>query len=197
MSQRDRMMRLLKQAQAGDQDAHREVAMYCFEQYKGRIRRLYSLDPAVSEDDLLSTFFEAIWRAVLEADHRGNPLYHIGQRGMWAAQSEIRSVRQLLNHREPVYDPTTLDWLIREDRDFREEVHDRVSAQQQVRIITQARLSPRVREILSMISDDPNLQPTEGGFNKRLAAAAGISPQRACQVMASVRAKVAQEGLEP
>src|SRR5688572_14766028 len=102
----------LAAAQAGDEQATRDVAVYVFNRFKPRLRQFYDpLDPAVSMEDLEMTFFEGILRAIPRADGRGDDLYHIGQRGVWAVQTQLRHVRRIMEKRvtlhptEPGGDP--------------------------------------------------------------------------------------------
>lgn len=137
-------------------------------------------------------------RAVPIVDQRGNPLYHIGQRGMWAVQSELRQIRRQLKGRAFIRHETTVDgdqltdWTERvTDRtagDFREVVHDTTDAQEQVHIVANTSLAPRTRQALSLIMSGAAGDPTESGFNLRLAQVMGVSPQRASQVMADLEA---------
>lgn len=192
MSKRDEMTRLLARAQAGDEDAHRQVAVYCFERYRSRLRRFQALDPAIAPEDMEMTFFEAIMKAVPHADGRGDDFYHIGQRGVWAVQSEMRAVRTMMANRafltgrprmdgdevrDPldIADPLVLDTL--------EVVMDYDEATTCMRIVCDAPLKPRARQALGLIIEDPELNPVEPGFNKTLAEKMGVSQQRASQVV--------------
>lgn len=200
MTTEQRMRGLLRQAQAGDEDAHREVALYVFNRFKDRLRRLYSLDPSVSQEDLEMTFFEAIMRHVPLADGRGDDFYHLGQRGFWAAQSEIRAVKAMVSRRvflRETPDDMTFEEQIGEDRTAVpacDIVHEQLGAAQTVRVISTAPLRGRAREAIDRILTDQTLNPAEPGFNKALARRMGVSPQRASQILAQVRAEVGIDG---
>lgn len=195
-SEQQQMLALLPLAQAGDESAIGRIAVYCLDKYRYRIAKLYSLDPAISREDLEMTFFEAIIRAIPKLDHRGNPFYAAGQFGVWAVGSELRTIKAMLTRRgaqpQPVDGET--DWLERlADRlepDFREIVVSRHESTRLVRIIAKADLKPHVRKALQIIYEGKAGDPDELGFNKRLAAEMEVSPQRASQIMAEAEATV-------
>lgn len=194
------MKKRLTQAQAGDEDAISEVAIYVFNKYRGRIVQLarQALDPAIALEDMEMTFFEAIMGFVPKADGRGDDFYHIGQRGVWAVQSELRTAQR--QTRQRAWARTVMEETGREpeyervqDRcepDFREIVHGRVDGEELVRVIANAPMSARAAEAVDIILRE-GLDPTEQGFNKDLAGRLGVSPQRTSQIMAGLR-----EGLE-
>jgi hypothetical protein len=189
---------LIERAQKdGDTDAQRAVALHCYEKYLMRLKMLFKIsDPAVSYEDLQMTFFEGIMRAVLIVDERGNPLYHIGQRGMWNVGSEIRTVSRQMKHRarlprvdedgEPrgieVEDELALEAFGRAD--------DQMDAEQFVHIITTAPLRTRLRRVVEIVISGAAGDPTEKGFNQRLAGQLQVSPQRASQLMRELRETV-------
>lgn len=200
-----RMLGLIKKAQAGDEDAHREVAIYCFDRYSYRLNNLHSSDPAISMEDLRVTFFEGIWDGVMKADHRGNPLYHIGQRGMWRVKSEIRAIQQVMKKRsmalighenweEGMWGDSTRPVIEPVDPapDFREIVVSRVHADATVRILAHADLKPRTREAFDVILSGAAGDPEEPGFNRRLAGQLGVSPQRASQLVQDLRSELSR-----
>lgn len=203
------MLARLERAKAGDEAAHAEVALYCFNKYKGRIGRLYSLDPAIGKEDLEATFFEAIMKMVPKLDHRGNPFYRAGQQGWWAVASELRAIKSMLEKRAPMPrmrdDADGTDWLERlEDRlepDFREVVVAQMAATDTVRAVTSASLKPPAQRALAIIYSgkltremtindelrEVPLFPDDLGFNKALAQEMGCSPQRVSQIMNEIR----------
>lgn len=196
-----RMRDALARAKKGDHQARTEVANYCWERYKHRIQRFYSADPAVSMDDLMVTFWEGIYGHVPLADGRGCDFYHIGQRGVWAVQSEVRQIKSQMRQRqaidwkkmvggmedsplngiENVQDPTA---------EFADVLVSRLYADERVKVLTNASLKPRSREALDLMLSGELGDPTEDGFNQRLAQALGVSPQRASQLVKSIRESV-------
>lgn len=187
------MLGLVARAQGGDEDAHREVAVFCFNKYRHRLKKLYDpIDPAIGMEDLEMTFFEGIMQAVLIADHRGDPLYHIGQRGFWNVQSEIRAVKRVMARRQHLVrehetDLDPLDQVPDDTGDFREIVHDQLEACGMVTIIANADLKDRTRQAAGLIMSGRCGDPRENGFNQRLARQLEVSPQRASQIMADLR----------
>lgn len=190
---------LLQRARKGDAGAEKAVAVHCYDHFLPRLRRLASknADVAMSLEDMEQAFFEGCWRAVLVADDRGDPLYHIGQRGIWAVQSLMRSVRRVTRaqagvwagmndeRRDPVAnapDPRAPDAFSR--------VEDALVARQRVHVLVTAPLKPRLRQAVDAILSGAAGDPDEIGFNARLAVAMGVSPQRTSQVMAELRGLV-------
>lgn len=205
MSHDWRMRQLLKQAQAGNEDAARQVALYCFEKYKYRLNKLYSRDPAISLEDMEMTFYEGIQDFVLKADGRGDDFYHIGQRGIWLVMSELRAVHRVMERRAypQVWDDGeeaefTDRHMDRTTEDFREHVISVLDAGATVSVIARARLKTRTREALELILSGEVGEPDEIGFNKRLAGRMGISPQRSSQIMDDLEASLwrAQSGYD-
>lgn len=188
------MLDLLVAAQNGDHDAQGQVAIYCFKKYQYRLNQVYSKDPAISKDDIESTFFEAIYKAVPGADGRGDDFYHIGQRGVWAVLSEIRAIRGLMKRRTLLPQDEEANPIL-QLRDLEAEFEvDRVvnvlDAVDRVHILARADLRSRERQALEALVGGMAGDPDEPGFNQRLAGAIGVSPQRASQLMASLREKL-------
>lgn len=190
------MTRQLWRAQQGDGEAYRQVAMYCFQAYHGKLTHFYSKDPAISFEDLESTFFMGIWDAVAKADTRGNPLYFIGQCGMWKVQSEVRSMRRRMAMVSQFTHVATAGTIDEDENtvepmdtepDFREIVVSRLDDERVVRIIANANLRDRQREAMDIILSGEAGDPSEPGFNKRLAQQMDICPQRASQLTADLR----------
>lgn len=193
MSEHERMLARLERAKQGDEAAHAEVALYCFNKYKNRIGRIYSLDPAISKEDLEATFFEAIMKMVPKLDHRGNPFYRAGQQGWWAVASELRAIKGMLDRRASVAraGEGDMDWLERlEDRlqpDFREGVVTQMQSASVIKAITGSSLKGPAQRALALIYSGDVGSPDELGFNKRLAEHMGCSPQRVSQIMNELR----------
>jgi hypothetical protein len=187
-------------AQNGDKDAQREAALWCYRQYLPRLHRLAATtDPAISREDMEMTFFEGCMRGVLVADDRGDPLYHVGQRGIWNVQSELRSIRRQLQRRsllvsqvmgddgeprdsiEDTADPdAALDY---------ERVDDALEAVQRVHVITTVPLKGRERQAVDLIMS-ATTDVRESGFNRTLARQMGVSPQRASQICSKLRERL-------
>lgn len=190
------MIRLLTAAQKGDEDATRRVAIYCFEKYKSRIDRFTrssrTSDSATDKDDLHSIFFEAIIGAVQIADvDRGDPLFHIGQRGVWAVKTEIRTIQRMLARRQQLYrdmdtaeDP--IESLPEPGEAFTEIVERRTDASRAVRTVLQAQMSPTAHKLLDVLMAE-QVDCAEQGWQSRAADLLGVSPQRVSQVVAKVR----------
>ncbi len=190
----DRMIGQLWHAQTGDKQAQGEVAMYCFTQYKDKLKKFFSHDPAISMEDLESTFFMGIFDGVLKADGRGNPLYFVGQCGIWRIGSEMRAMRRRIDNMS--YFTRVADGTDEQDNavdpmdpstDFREIVASRLDDERIVRVIANANLRDRQREAMEVILSGAAGDPTELGFNKRLAEQMGVCPQRASQLTADLR----------
>lgn len=190
------MDRLLCKAQQGDEEAKRRYSIVVYEHYEGRIKRIFSKDPSIDLDDLRSTFYLGILKAIPKLDGRGSDLYHAGQRGMWAVQSEIKAVQRTMRQRamhvswdEPTADGLSLAerYQDREVETVQEHAIEALSNEETVKIFADVDLKPRERQAIEAILSGEAGDPREGGFNKRLAAAMDVCPQRASQVMASMR----------
>jgi hypothetical protein len=163
------------------------------------VKGLYSQDPAVALDDMLQTFFEGIWAHVPKADHRGDPLYHIGQRGYWRVQSEVRSAQALMKQRtKALIGPHGWDERMWGDgdgidkhpdpaEDFSEVLVMQDEATGRLRLILDSPISARAREAVERALAGQAGDPTEPGFNQRLAKAMQLSPQRVSQLMNELR----------
>lgn len=195
MSHKDEdMLALVALAQDGDREAQRTVALYCFDKYKPRVRRLVLAQTRhiIDQDDAEAIFFEGIMVAVLHLDERGDPLYHAGQRGVWALMSAIRSAYAIAEKQAARWKGWTEEDPIGvvEDvhgADAYERVDDRLAAEQRVQVLTTAPLKPHQRRLVEAIVSGVAGDPRDDGFNKRLATAIGISPQRASQIRQELR----------
>lgn len=197
--QRAQALALIRRAQKGDADARRAVALYVFERYKGRVKRLYNQDPAVSLEDMEHTFFEGIWEYTPKADRRGDPLYHIGQRGYWRVQSEVRSAHALMKQRTKALvgahgwdermwgEGDGIDQHPDPAEDFSEVLFRNDEARQRLQLIFDAPISLRAREAVERALAGQAGDPSEPGFNQRLAQAMGLSPQRISQLFNELR----------
>lgn len=193
----------LQRAKRGDQEAHKQVALAVYERYSSRMARFLSKDPALDKDDLMQTFFEGIWRAVVIADGRGDDFYHIGQRGYWAVQSEIRTIKQMLTHRAKYlpqhlkdlgYDDESvtagnMDGFEDPELEFATLVHDRMDCEGRVRVIVNSNLGPQVERMVEVAM---GIDPATTDYNGEIARQLGVSPQRVSQLMGKVRQATAE-----
>lgn len=186
-----RMIAVLARAQRGDHAARCEVVGYVFDRWLGRVARFYHEDPALGKDDIQSDFYEGIWHGVDRADERGNPLYHLGQRGVWHVQSTIRATRRARHGGETQgYSMVSLEggeegMQVASDEDLCEVIVSSGSARQRVlRVIAHAQLGDTPRRLLALMLEH---DPTEKGFNQRAGQMLGVSAQRASQAMAEIR----------
>jgi len=181
------VQRLIHAAQTGDKQARNQLVELAHERYRGRVARTFqgSRDPALGLADLEQVFIEGVIAAVAVVDPlRGDPLYHLGQRGIWAVLSALRSaasandvvVRPVRTDDDdpPVFADSGLD--------FREVIYERLHAQQVVRVVANAPLRSSSRRMLEAMLSGAAGDLSEPGLNQRVATAMGVSPQRASQV---------------
>src|SRR5882672_5078166 len=71
----------LERAKTGHSGAADFICRYVWETYGGRIFGLFSNDVADDRDDLQQIFWLAVAGHLPKLDHRGDPVYHLGQRG--------------------------------------------------------------------------------------------------------------------
>lgn len=187
-----RVIALLPQAQQGDEQAVYDVAMYVFRRWKTRIRGFYSLDPAYDREDIEDAFLEGILKALpLGVHERPNPLWHLSERGYWNVGSFVRSIR---NRPIPVQDDIdqndpVVEQVPDDEEDMRTVVISQLDAGQRViHILANADLRGNTKLAIEAILAGEVGDPTELGFNKRLADYLEVSPQRASQVMAELEA---------
>jgi hypothetical protein len=196
-----RVRALLPEAKQGDEDAVYAVAMYVFKRSKWRIRGFYSTDPAYDREDIEDAFLHGILKAIPEHRPQPDPLLYIAQSGYFSAASMLRKIKPQEYQRRTVSleaATATADGEIAglhestaaDEEDFREIVIDRTSAAQRVVQIRSTALREKPALALEAILTGSVGDPTELGFNKRLAGHLGVSPQRASQVMAELRESV-------
>lgn len=187
-------MRLLYDAQRGDEAARDKIVAHVFEKYRGRVARTYKSrrDPALSLEDMEQVFQEGIFNSIEAVDHRGDPIYHLGQRGVWAVLSALRKadaenegvVRKWQRpgqEDEPALEPVC------PRRAFTDAVHERVDAQEAIRVVVDAPLRSTTRRCLEILLSGRIGDPTEPGANRRMAEELGVSPQRASQIFKNLR----------
>lgn len=179
-----RMLDKLRAAQAGDEDAQREVAVWVWENYQARIYNLYSKDPAFSKDDLQQVFFLGIAKAVMKAKlHLGNPFEYIA----WVGRNNVLS---LIRANKARFDEALDESLHGSCGDFSDIVVERVFAKQAVEVLATVKLTPSAKRMTKILISGAIGDPSEAGFNRRVAKEMDITPQRASQVMASIRKSV-------
>lgn len=179
-------MACLIKAQAGCYDSRTEVTLYVFERWKYRAHALFAQDRSLDHDDLEQVFFLGILEGVEKVDERGNPLFHLSQRGLWRVKSTVKA-SQLRGMTVTQDLGDVRESRLRENTDDHADlVINRVSADQML-IGVAPHLSDRARDAFMMMINGDLGDPAEPGLNKRLAEAMKVSEQRASQIMAKVR----------
>ena len=185
------MLAKLCSAQLGDEDAQREVAVYVWTNFKSRIRDLYSKDPSLCKDDLEQVFFLGISKAVMRAKPwLGNPFEYIAWIGRNNVLSLIRASKATKN--QPLEDFHVAD----DKTDFSDVVIERMYAEHAVQVLATVDLTPAAKELARLLITGVVGDPTESGFNRRVAAEMKVTPQRASQVFATIRKALTNE-LDP
>lgn len=186
------MLAKLRLAQDGDEESQREVAVWVWQNFRSRISNLYSKDPAFSRDDLDQVFFLGVAKAIMKAKlDLGNPFEYIAWVGRNNVLSLIRANKARFN------DP--LDEMLHgQDVDFSDVVIERVFARQAIEILATVKLTPSARRMTGLLVSGAVGDPSEVGFNRRIAKEMDVTPQRASQVMASIKRAVetSMEGKE-
>jgi hypothetical protein len=181
------------------------VCQYVWDNYGTRIFDLYSADRADDKDDLQQIFWMTVAKHIPKLDERGDLFYHLGQRGFWAVGAHIRrkeSMVRLLSLDAPRRqadgdgDATIADSLRDPAVDVEGIVVNQLGSGQQVSMILNLQLAPIAERALDAIMSGQAGDPSEIGFNKKLAAELGVSPQRASQAMQSLRSAVIEGGVE-
>lgn len=192
----------LERAKRGDLVAREEITFYVWEKYgKRAVRKFFSGDLSEDRDDLQQVFHLGVAEAFAKVDHRGDPIYHLGMRGWWKVGAHVREARAFYRERSmdvPLYEgegETAKDRLP-DLIDLEAVVISQVGTEQQVVLCQDAELGPTARRAMEAILNDEAGDPTEIGFNKRLASALGVSQQRGTQAMQALRRGVFAEGLE-
>jgi len=199
-------MRLLQQARRGDEYAHRKLVDTVVEHYLMMVKRFYTVDPILGWEDIKQEFFWGIWRAVPIVDHRGDPIFHLAQRGEWAVRSIVTAANKKRhgtsapeggvsvvylddpNENEPWREPA--DESPESDPHHIVEIHeDREEAFNRVlRIIVHAELRPQEHDVLHRLLSG-ELDISEKGAGCQLAADLGVSGQRVSQILKRMRAE--------
>lgn len=155
-----------------DDDAQFTVATYCYRRFAHQIRHYSSIDPTYSNEDIRSIFMNGIIDGIVKAKRIGNPLYFIGQQGVYAVKGSLQ-MRKMLLHGEYFEDAAYFG-----STNPYQDIDDRIDAEQRVEtLLGEANLSERQREIVDMQLDG-RCDLTEDGGNRDLAKALDISAQR-------------------
>jgi hypothetical protein len=192
-----RVMRMLERAKHGDTMAIQNVMDFGWEKFgKGMAIKNFSHDPAEDMDDLKQIFQMAMLRAIPKLDARGNPIYHMAQRGWWAIQAHTHKKQGFAGQQSlnaVAYDDGNDDVMSRlEDPEASTEeiVVNQVYAEQVVAAVHSAELSSIARRTADAILSNEIGVPGEIGFNKKLAAYLDVSEQRASQGVQKLRAEM-------
>lgn len=193
----------LDRAKVGSRVAADFICRYVWEQYGGKIINLFSNDSSEDRDDLQQIYWLAVAEQIPKLDERGDPIYHLGQRGFWRVGAHIRRKRamvHLLSLDAAIVDEDesrTRGAMLSDDRvDVEGIVVHQLGSQQQVEMILDIELAPIAQRALGAIMRGEAGDPAEIGFNKTLAKVLKVSPQRASQAMQSLRASVGSAGIE-
>lgn len=191
----------LGRAKEGCSSATDFICRYVWELYGYRIRKLFSNDTIDDGDDLQQIFWIAVVAHIPKLDHRGDQIYHLGQRGFWRVGSYIRrkkAMDRILSLDAPYGEDEGMTLGQRHadpSSDTEGIVLRQLGGEQQVDMILNLELAPIAQRALDAIMSGEAGDPDEIGFNKNLAAVLKVSPQRASQAMKSLRSAVT-EGVE-
>lgn len=170
--------------QTGDRQACEEVTLYAFREYESKLNKLKPHDQILSYDDMRTTFYEGILRHMPKLDYRGDPYQHLAWRGYLYVLSEIRATAKHVKDRTYV---ERLDEQIAHMEDW-DGIDARQDAARELGQIMKAlpATSPE-RKLMKVAISGVAGDPLQKGYNKRLAQALDISPQRASQIMAKLQ----------
>lgn len=206
-AERQQCMTLLKAAQAGDDTAFEPLTKLIVHHFKYMIIGYRSADPAYDFDDLLVQFQLGVWQSIWRVDHRGDPLFHLAERGRWAVSSMLTQIKQrrygTAEWERDFGEPRSIGCIpegwdppdprpendpqyVVEVRESRDEAKRRVTT-----ILSQVDLVGRDAEVLAWMIDDP--EPDAKGANQRLAGCLGVSEQRASVLRQRVIRRLADE----
>lgn len=210
--QTGKCMRLLVQAKRGDEGSHRALVEIVSKEYRGMIAQFYTNDPMMGREDIFQEFYWGIWRAVDKVDHRGDPIFHLAQRGQWAVKSVVAAVNRRRHgtaakeggvsvvsldtprdDQQPSWEPSEESY---EERvcEVIELLHRRRDARRRVQLLYAARLRPSHINALNKIMEH-NIDLTQLGARRQLAKALGVSGQRVSVIMKQIEAIVEMEGV--
>jgi len=210
--QRSECMRLLSHAKRGDEFARQKLVDAVSQCYRGMVRRFYSHDPILGREDINSEFYWGIWRGVDEVDHRGDPIFHLAQRGLWSVKSLVSQVNRRRHgtiekeggisvvsldsvrsehgdEQPPEWEP--IDDSVASDPQGVVEIHERRTEARErvIHVLVNASLAPRHEEILQiLLSGDVDLQ--ERLSRKELANKLGVSGQRVSQLVSDMSTRI-------
>lgn len=176
--------RLALAQRLSDVNAKQDVALYVFEKWHWRLRKLFCSDPAIGADDLEQVFFQGIFEAVDDAAlDRGDPLYFLSQRGVWRVTSMLSSSRLLKRGAERAEDRDRIAFVNGNSEDPAELVVRRVGAHEvALEIAAESEGSAMaVFEALFRMAADGEV------VLKQAADEVGVSPQRVSQIVSRMR----------
>lgn len=190
-----RILALIPAAKNQDQYARETIVRFVYKQFLKRVSGLYSFDAAVCRDDINAEFMRGIYAHLDKVDDRGDPLYHLGQRGVWAAMSLCRAAQRMKenvlivsgHYMESLDATPDMVHVPCAKEDFteilvrRDEAHSRV-----VSLVANTSITGTPRRLIELILAG-EVDPTELGFVKEAAGKLGVSAQRVSQCMQQIR----------
>lgn len=202
-------MTLLAQAKRGDEAAHRLLVDMVSREYSGMVFNLYTVDPMLGRDDILQEFYWGIWRAVEKVDHRGDPIFHLAQRGQWAVKSVVAAVNRRRHGTAAKEGGVSVVSLDADESDMKEpredsfedqtcEVIEIVERQQSARrrmhlIRSSDKLRPTHAKALAAVLEH-NIDLSQLGGKRQLAKALGVSGQRVSVIVKQIQQIAEAEG---
>jgi hypothetical protein len=197
-----RMMATLELAKKGVESAKSEICAYVWERYGFKVSNLFSYDVAEDREDIRQIFWLAVVEHIPKLDHRGNPIWHLAVRGFWQVGAHVRRKRVMVgllsldapiqNGQETTH-TSRLEMLPDYTKDVEGIVIRQIGSKQQVELMSRLEMPPTARRAFDAILSGEAGDPSEIGFNKSLAAALEVSPQRASQAMQALRGSVEAE----
>lgn len=191
-TEHESMLARLDEAQSGDEEAKREVAVYCFNRYRGRIAKFDSADPSDSFEDVQQVFFEALITGIDKDKGIGDRLYYVGQYGVWAVRSYVRAMARKMEERDRFFnetedgEPDPIEQIPSLDLDFTEVVVHQEEVKERVALL-KANLTPTAHRLVDLILSDDEIDVTQKGWQAEAADKLDISPQRVSQVLGKLR----------
>lgn len=188
---------LIPRAQERDPVALTELLSYIDQRYGWMIAKLYSSDPMLSREDIYAEFLEGVVGGIpIVSMDIGNPLFHLAQRGLWNAKSAVESAKkyQYLPRRLKEVDASDDEaWndgefmpTDRTESSTEDIVVQRHFARHVTHVLSMADLTGNERKAFLLILSGELGDPCEMGWNKKLANALSVSPQRASQITAKL-----------
>lgn len=178
---------LIPGAKRQEQGALSKLVMFIDQRYSYLVTRLYSADPVLSREDIHSYFLEGVIGGIPKVSMEiGDPLFHLAQRGVWKAKSAVDSAKKY-RRTEDLNDPEFGDaGADRTQEDPADIVVQRHFARHVTRVLSMAGLEGNEKRAFLLILTGDLGDPCEMGWNKKLARALRVSPQRASQITAKL-----------